>query len=130
MAAFEKWRHDLEVFLETIGTCWKGVTAVVRTSRIYTETFTGDNLKETEALRKKTEPTAPDLDPSVNFHEKADALYKLLMPKLSVSLSTELRQVGTPNGFELFRLLTHKLDPPHADCAFRLAIELRSCAPP
>ena len=52
------------------------------------------------------------------------------MPKLPVSLSTELRQVGTPNGFELFRLLTQKLDPPRADCAFHLANELRSCAPP
>ena len=82
---------------------WKGVTAVMRTSRIYTEDFTNENLKEVEALRKKTEPDAPDLDYAFNFHEKADALFKLLMPKLSVGLATELRQVGTPNGFELFR---------------------------
>ena len=52
------------------------------------------------------------------------------MPKLSVSLSTELRQVGSPNGFELFRQLTQKLDPPRADSDFHLANELRSCAPP
>jgi len=130
LAAFKKWRHDLELFLETIGTSWKGVTAVMRTSRIFTENFTGENLKEVEELRKKTEPSAPDLDPSFSFHEKADALYKLLMPKLPVGLSTELRQVGTPNGFELFRLLTQKLDPPRADCAFHLANELSSCAPP
>ena len=102
----------------------------MRTFRIFAESFTGDKLNEVEMLRKKTEPSAPDLDPSFNFHEKADALYKLLMHKLSVSLSTELRQVGTPNGFELFRLLTQKLDPPRADCAFHLANELRNCAPP
>ena len=92
---------------------------------IFTEDFTSDNLKEVEKLRKKTEPSAPDLDPSFDFHEKADALYKLLMPKLPVGLATEFRQVGTPNGFELFQKLTQKLDPPRADCAFHLANELR-----
>ena len=51
------------------------------------------------------------------------------MPKLPVGLATEFRQVGTTNGFELFRLLAQKLDPPRADCAFHLANELRSCAP-
>ena len=70
------------------------MTALMRTSRIFTETFTSATFREVELLQKKTEPAAPDLDASFNFHEKADALYKLLMPKLSVSLSTELRQVG------------------------------------
>ena len=114
LAAFKKWRHDLELFLETIGTSWKGVTALMRTSRIFTETFASITLREVELLRKKTEPAAPDLDATFGFHEKADALYKLLMPKLSVSLPTELRQVGTPNGFQFFRQLTQKLDPPRA----------------
>ena len=103
----------------------KGVTALLRTSRIFIEDFTSDSLKEVEKLRKKTEPSAPDLDPSFNFHKKADALYKLLTPKLPVGLATEFRQVGTPNGFELFRKLTQKLDPPRSDCAFHLANELR-----
>ena len=84
----------------------------MRTSRIYNDTFSFGNLGAVESLRRQTEPSAPDSDASFNFFEKSDALYKLLMPKLSVSLSTELRQVGTPNGFELFRLLTQKLDPP------------------
>ena len=130
LAAFKKWRHDLELFLETIGVSWKGVTAVMRTSRLYNDTFSFGNRGAVESLRRQTEPSAPDLDASFNFYEKSDALYKLLMPKLSVSLSTELRQVGTPNGFELFRLLTQKLDPPRADSDFHLANELRSCAPP
>jgi len=46
LAAIKKWRHDLGLFLKTIGTSWKGVTAVMRTSRIYTEDFTNENLKE------------------------------------------------------------------------------------
>ena len=68
VVSFKKWRHDLELFLKTIGTSWKGFTAVMRTSRIYTENFTGDSLREIEALRKKTKPTAPDLVPSFNFY--------------------------------------------------------------
>ena len=98
---------------------------MLRTSRIFTEDFPSESLKDLEKLRKKTEPSAPDLDPSCNFHAKADALHKLLRPKLPLGLATEFRQVGTPNGFELFRRLTQKLDPPRADCAFHLANELR-----
>ena len=60
---------------------------MLRTSRIFTEDFTSESLKEVEKLRKKTKPSAPDLDPSFNFHEKADALYKLLMPKLPVGFA-------------------------------------------
>ena len=48
------------------------------------------------------------------------------MPKLDVTLSTELRQTGTSNGFELFRQILRKLDPPMSDPTFHLENELRA----
>ena len=58
--------------------------------------------------------------------EKADALYKLVMPRLPVDLATEFRQTGgATNGFELFRKLVNKLDPARSDNAFHLANEIR-----
>ena len=60
-----------------------------------------------------------------DFHLKADALYKLIMPRLPVSLATEFRQVGATNGCELFRRPTQKLDTSRADSAFHLANEIR-----
>jgi hypothetical protein len=59
LATFKKWRHDLDLFLETIGVSWRGVTALMRTSRLYTEVFSGERVQEIEALRRKTEPAAP-----------------------------------------------------------------------
>ena len=43
---------------------------------------------------------------------KSDMLYKLLFPKLSLELATDLWQVGTSNGFELYRSVVQKSDPP------------------
>jgi len=125
MAVFKKWRHDFELFLETIGSSWKGVTAVLRASRLYEQTFEKDQLGEVEALSAKHEPKAPTLDYSFDFDLKTDALYKLLMPRLPVALATEFRQVGQTNGFELYRRLVQKLDPPRADASFHLSNEIR-----
>ena len=125
MAVFKKWRHDFELFLETIGSSWKGVTAVLRASRLYEQTFEKDQLPEVEALSAKHEPKAPTLDYSFDFDLKTDALYKLLMPRLPVALATEFRQVGQTNGFELYRRLVQKLDPPRADASFHLSNEIR-----
>ena len=47
MAVFKKWRHDFELFLETIGSSWKGVTAVLRS----VSTLRGD-LREGQAAER------------------------------------------------------------------------------
>jgi hypothetical protein len=65
------------------------------------------------------------LSSAFDFDVKADALYKLLMPRLPVTLATEFRQVGQTNGFELYRRLVQKLDPPRADASFHLSNEIR-----
>ena len=82
-------------------------------------------MTEMRSLKAKHEPLAPDMEFGIDFLGKADALYKLLMPRLPTALGTKLRQVGVTNGFELFRKLIQKMDPPRADSAFHLANEIR-----
>ena len=33
LGVFKKWKHDVELFIETIGPSWKGVPSILRTSR-------------------------------------------------------------------------------------------------
>ena len=58
------------------------------------------------------------------YDEKRDVLYRLLMPKLDEVLSNELAQTGDEDGFELFRQLVRKLDPPKADVTFDLKSDI------
>ena len=98
---------------------------MLRTSHLHTKDFIEDSLHEVIALRVKTEPKAPTLEFFFDFGVKADALYKLIMPRLPVSLATEFRQVGATNGFELVCRLTQTLDLPRADSALHVANEIR-----
>ena len=34
-ACFKKWKHDLELYIETIGASWSGVTSLLRHCRLY-----------------------------------------------------------------------------------------------
>ena len=60
-----------------------------------------------------------------DYPAKASTLYKMLVPRLN---STEFRNSAPDNGFELWRLLNRKLDPPRADVAFHLANDIRKHA--
>ena len=125
LAVFKEWKHDLELFIETIGSSWKDVPSILRTSRFLNTEFAEKAVTEMRGLKTKHEPSAPDLEFGFDFLGKADALYKLIMPRLPTALGTELRQVGVTNGFELFCKLIPKLDPPRADSALHLANEIR-----
>ena len=46
------------------------------------------------------------------------------MPRLDEVLGNELAQTGDEDGFELFRQLVRKLDPPKADVAFDMKAEI------
>ena len=73
-------------------------------------------------------------DPSfVHYAVKAVTFYRMFAPKLNFDLSTEFRNSATDNGFELWRLLNRKLDPPRADVEFHLTNDMtkharKSCA--
>ena len=44
-AAFKKWKHDLELFVDTIGPIWSGVTSLLRHCRLYEDgEFTADAM--------------------------------------------------------------------------------------
>ena len=109
---WKKWRRDFEGFVDTIGLSWKGASAL--DSAQLSEAFT--NAKK----RKDKTPAAFGFD----FAEKADILYRLIMPKLDDVMSIEFAQTGDENGFELSRQLTRKIDPPRADLAFDFKTEI------
>ena len=99
LAVFKKWKHDVELFIDTIGPSWKGVPSILRTSRFLNTEFTEGAVTGMRTLKMEHEPTAPDLEFGFDFLGKADSLYKLLIPRLPTVLGTELRQVGVTNGF-------------------------------
>ena len=53
LATFKKWRHDLDLLLETIGTSWKGVTALLRTAWIFTEDITSESLRRSRSSGRR-----------------------------------------------------------------------------
>ena len=99
LAVFKKWKHDLALFVETIGPSWKGVPRILRTFRFPNTAFTESAVIEMRGLKTTHEPDSPDLDYGFDFFGKAHALYKLLIPRLPTSLGTDLRQMGVTNGF-------------------------------
>ena len=68
--------------------------------------------------------TAPE-EFGFDFDSKADTVYKLIMPKVDDIRSDELMQTCKSIGFELFRLLNPKLDPPRDELAFDLRTEIQ-----
>ena len=60
-----------------------------------------------------------------DFHVKADVLYKLMMPDLDEIQGAEVMQTGKSNDFELFRLLSRKIDPSRDDLASDMRTELQ-----
>ena len=125
LAAVRKWRHDVELFVDTLGSSWLGVSSMLRNCRLVDQEFNQTGLLEVIEVCEKVDNRTPVDADMFEFATKSDTLYKLLMPRLNLSLSTEFRQIGTSNGFELFRKVIRKLDPPKSDNTFHLANEIR-----
>jgi hypothetical protein len=60
-----------------------------------------------------------------HFDAESDTLYKLLMTKLPLELATDLRQVGSTNGVELYRRVVRRIGPPQENDAFHMGNEIR-----
>ena len=104
------------------------MTSLLRHCRLHGEgAFDEKALPAVIKLATDIEKRSPALDHFLfKFEEKADVLYKLVMPRLPPGLATEFRQTGgESNGFELFRQLTQKLEPARSENAFHLANEIR-----
>ena len=76
MASCKKWKHDLELYIETIGASWSGVTSFFRHCRLHEDgTFDEAAVPAVMKLATEIEKRAPPLDPFLfKFNEKADAL--------------------------------------------------------
>ena len=131
LGVWKKWRHEVEIYVDTIGPSWRGIKLVMQQARHsavpIAPTVAGmDPLWQ--AAKKANDDTAP-FDPAhADYAAKAVTLYRLLVPKLNFDLSTEFRNSAPDNGFELWRLLQRKLDPPRADVEFHLVNDIRKHA--
>ena len=126
LASSKKWKHDVELFVDTFGPSWTGAASLLRHCRLIDSIFDRDTgLSEVIAVCTRIEGKEPLQEYGFEFEAKADALYKLLMPRLNVALATEFRQIGSSNGFELYRQIARKLEPPKSDNTFTLQNELR-----
>ena len=126
VAALRKWRHEVDVFTETIGPSWAGVGSLLASSRMLALEFTSSQLTEVIRLVKQVNHGQSQVkDWEFDFATKSDIFYKLLMPKLPLELATDLRQVGTSKGFERYRRVVRKIDPPKENDAFHMGNEIR-----
>ena len=78
--------------------------------------------------RSANHATDPIDESLFDYQGKASVLYRMLVPKLNLDLSTEFRNSPPDNRFELWRLLNRKLGPPRADWAFHWTNDLRKHA--
>ena len=122
LAAFKKWRADVEIYIDTIGPSWKGIKNVLQQVRHSSAVLvpTAASMLESVNRAKAISKGLVIDDVTMEWSEKAGALYKLLLPKLNIDLSTEYRNAASENGFELWRLINRKMDPPRADLDFHL----------
>jgi hypothetical protein len=123
IARWKKWRRDLEGFIDTIGTTWKGISGLLRELRQKLAPFDGSQVQAAITAAQDRGDKAPTYF-GFDHEAKKDVLYRLLMPKLDDVLSNELAQVGDEDGFELFRRMVRKLDRPKADIYFELKTDI------
>ena len=126
LGVWKKWRHEVEIYVDTIGPSWRGIKLVMQQAR-HSAVPLAPTIAGMEPLliaaTKANDGVAP-FDPAlVDYGTKAVTLYRILVPKLNFDLSTEFRNSAPDNGFELWRLLQRKLDPPRADVEFHLVNE-------
>ena len=131
LGVWKKWRHEVEIYVDTIGPSWRGIKLVMQHAR-HSAVPLAPTVAGMEPLwlaaMKANDGIAP-FDPAlVDYATKAVTLYRLLVPKLNFDLSTEFRNSAPDNGFELWRLLQRKLDPPRADVEFHLVNDIRKHA--
>ena len=88
--------------------------------------FTSDQLPEVTKLVKLANHGQCQVAKwEFDFDTKSDTFYKLLMPKLLLELATDLRQVGSTNGVELYRRVVRRIGLPQENDAFHMGNEIR-----
>ena len=135
LGVWKKWRHEVEIYIDTIGPTWKGVKLLLQQARHSltalqpTQELSFEQAFRATVDRARTANSGTDpVEEFFDYAAKGSILYRMLVPKLNLDLSTEFRNSSPDNGFELWRLLNRKLDPPRADFAFHWTNDLRKHA--
>ena len=111
---------------ESIKPSWAGVASLLASSRMLSQEFSAEALPEVfKLVRSVNVGNCQVTDCEFDFATMLDTLYKLLMPKLPLELATDLRQWGSTNGFELYRRVVRKIDPPKENDPFHMGIEIQ-----
>ena len=74
LGPFKKWRHELELFVETIGPTWKGVSALLTQSRNLEVEFDKGALTKVCELVTSHLGSTPINPNFFDFEDKADTL--------------------------------------------------------
>ena len=104
LGVWKKWRHEVEIFVDTIGPSWRGVKLVLQQARHSAVPLepTVPGMDSLWQNAKKANNHVEPFDPAtVDYATKAVTLYRILIPKLNFDSSTEFRNSAPDNGFEL-----------------------------
>ena len=131
LGVWKKWRHEVEMYVDTIGPSWRGVKLVLQQARHSAIPLmpTVPSMDDVFQKAKKANHDIEPFDPAtVDYATKAVTLYRILTPKMNFDLSTEFLNSAPDNGFELWRLFNRKLDPRRVDVEFHLINDIRKHA--
>ena len=122
LGVWKKLRREVEIYVDTIGPTWKGVKLILQQARhspTALQTTDSQTLKEafrlTVGRARAANNGVEPVEELSDYSAKASVLHRMLVLKLNLDLSTEFRNSSPDGGFELWRLLNRKLDPPRAD---------------
>ena len=104
LGVWKKWRHEVHIFVDTIGPSWRGVKLVLQQARHSAVPLepTVPSMYNVWQIAKKANNHVEPFDPAtVDYATKAVTLYRILIPKPNFDLSTEFRNSTPDNGFEL-----------------------------
>ena len=127
LGVWKKWKHEVEIYVDMIGPSWRGVKTVLQQAchstlpLLLTIASMNDSFQKAKRASNDIDPIRPGTCRLVTF-------YRFLIPKLNFDLPKELRNSAPDNGFELWRLLNRKLDPPRADVEFHFTNDIRKHA--
>ena len=130
LGVWKKWRHEVEIYVDTIELTRKGVKMILQQARQSPTALetTKEAFRLTVNRARVVNKGVGPVDELFDYAAKASVLYRMLVPTLNLDSSTEFRNSSPDNGLELWRLLNRNLDPPRADWAFHWTNDLRKHA--
>ena len=113
LGVWKKWRHGVEIYIDTVGPSWRGVKLLLQQARHSTTPLEPDRESMSGIIERaaKANKGQPPVDPLFDFTTKAVTLYQMLWPQLNLNLSTEFRYSAPDNGFETLEASQQEAGP-------------------